>query len=102
VQSGRYAQSNKKYRQSAKGRKCRSARQKANRALKSGKLVAKPCEVCGTTEKVSMHHEDYDRPLDIMWLCHKHHVEADKRKIKRDAQIEFVAHETENMSNKEV
>jgi hypothetical protein len=47
------------------------ARAKAQYALKTGKLIEKPCEVCG--EKAEMHHEDYDKPLEVIWVCNKHH-----------------------------
>ena len=49
------------------------ARSAVRRAVKSGGLVRKPCEVCGTTEKVEAHHEDYSKPLDVRWLCFAHH-----------------------------
>lgn len=43
-------------------------------ALRSGKLVQKPCAVCGS--KIShAHHADYHKPLDVEWLCPKHHKE---------------------------
>lgn len=42
------------------------------RAVKSGRLVKKPCEVCGA-EKVVAHHEDYNKPLHVKWLCTLHH-----------------------------
>lgn len=48
------------------------ARDKARKALRSGKLIRQPCEVCGS-ERVNAHHEDYDKPMDITWLCPKHH-----------------------------
>lgn len=35
-------------------------------------LVQQPCEVCGVSPAV-MHHEDYSKPLEVRWLCHKHH-----------------------------
>ena len=50
-----------------------SARKKVHWAVKTGKLVRKPC-FCGE-EKVFAHHEDYQKPLDVIWLCRKHHVE---------------------------
>ena len=42
------------------------------RALKNGKIKRFPCKVCGE-EKVHGHHEDYNKPLKIIWLCSKHH-----------------------------
>jgi len=46
----------------------------AIRALGVGRLIKKPCEVCGD-EKVEMHHDDYYKPIDVRWLCIKHHNE---------------------------
>lgn len=40
---------------------------------KRGHLVPKPCQNCGSKE-VEMHHEDYDRPLDVTWLCRPCHL----------------------------
>ena len=47
------------------------------RAVKSGKLCKGIlCEECGILDNsLSGHHEDYDRPLDVVWLCgHCHGV----------------------------
>lgn len=44
-------------------------------AVKRGDICRQPCEVCGTTRRVEAHHDDYSRPLDIRWLCFKHHRE---------------------------
>lgn len=41
-------------------------------ALNKGKLIKKPCKVCGT-DNVEGHHIDYSKPLEVMWLCRKHH-----------------------------
>lgn len=41
-------------------------------ALKTGKLIRKPCEVCGDP-KSQAHHHDYSKPLDVKWLCQTHH-----------------------------
>lgn len=50
------------------------------RAVRSGKLVRQPCEVCGKLP-VEAHHEDYTKPLEVHWLCREHHGET--RKIPR-------------------
>ena len=42
---------------------------KANTYKRRGKLVPKPCENCGATKNIQMHHEDYDKPLDVRWFC---------------------------------
>lgn len=42
-------------------------------ALRSGKLIKKPCEVCGK-QKVQAHHSDYTKPLEVQWLCTEHHA----------------------------
>ena len=47
--------------------------------IRNGKLKRQPCEVCGKL-KVEAHHEDYSRPLEINWLCKKHHAERDKER----------------------
>lgn len=48
---------------------------KVHIALKAGRLIKKPCSVCGVTEKVEAHHPDYDYPLEVVWLCRQHHYE---------------------------
>jgi hypothetical protein len=44
-------------------------------AVKRGRIQKLPCFVCGDIETQG-HHPDYDRPLDVIWLCAKHHREA--------------------------
>lgn len=43
-------------------------------ALKTGKLKAEPCFICG--ERAEAHHPDYDAPLAVVWLCPPHHKQA--------------------------
>ncbi len=38
-------------------------------------LPKKPCELCGSTEFIHKHHEDYSKPLDVVYLCAAHHKE---------------------------
>lgn len=42
-------------------------------ALKSGRLVRGSCEICRTGVGVDAHHDDYSKPLDVRWLCRRHH-----------------------------
>lgn len=44
------------------------------RHLKTGNIRKKPCERCGSLN-VHAHHDDYSYPLEVMWLCPKHHWE---------------------------
>lgn len=41
-------------------------------ALRLGLLEKMPCVVCGDP-KSEAHHDCYDRPLDVTWLCRDHH-----------------------------
>ena len=50
------------------------ARDALKYAVRTGKLIRLPCEICGK-EKAEGHHEDYSRPLDVNWLCRMHHAE---------------------------
>ncbi len=42
-------------------------------AVKQGSMVRQPCEVCGA-ERVDAHHDDYEKPLSVRWLCRGHHL----------------------------
>ena len=43
-----------------------------NRAVRNGDIVKQPCEVCGDIE-AEAHHNDYTKPLEVAWLCSRHH-----------------------------
>lgn len=53
-------------------------------AIRSGKLIKQPCEVCGTDVKIEAHHDDYMKPLDVRWLCRFHHQEHHRTVQKED------------------
>jgi ribosomal protein S27AE len=57
-----------------KFRKQNLARRKVYNAIQEGLLVRQPCEICGD-EPADAHHDDYDKPLDVRWLCRKHHMQ---------------------------
>ena len=49
------------------------ARTAVSNAVRDGRLKKMPCKVCGV-ERVEAHHEDYAKPLEVVWLCKKHHA----------------------------
>lgn len=58
-----------------KNREKISASRKVRRAVVSGKLI-KPlnCEICGLEKFLQGHHEDYSKPLQVIWMCAKCHI----------------------------
>lgn len=51
-----------------------AAHNAVSNAIRDGRLARMPCEICGDL-KVHAHHTDYSKPLDVMWLCRRHHLE---------------------------
>jgi ribosomal protein S27AE len=60
-------------------RKKATARAYLNTYLRRGKIERKPCSKCGDLNSQG-HHEDYNKPLDVIWLCRKHHLELHGRR----------------------
>jgi len=54
-----------------------AARLAVREAVRTGQMLRQPCEVCGLA-KAQAHHCDYGKPLDVRWLCTKHHAEWHK------------------------
>lgn len=54
------------------------ANQAVSNAIRDGRLVRGICEVCGSSERVEGHHDDYNKPLSVRWLCFSHHREWHK------------------------
>ena len=55
---------------------------KVRNAVKSGKLYRPDeCHLCGGTTQIEGHHEDYNKALDVLWLCNKCHIYLHKGKL---------------------
>lgn len=86
----KYKETAKRYNQSKRGREVRrkaskkywdanskknSARKKVRTALRNGSMVRpNKCSMCGKQCKPEAHHEDYNKPLDIIWVCKSCHT----------------------------
>lgn len=56
----------------------RQAHGAVRRAIHRGSLKRGPCEICGITHGeggtiIDGNHECYSQPLDVTWLCRRHH-----------------------------
>ena len=50
------------------------AKTKVQYAIKAGKLVRPlQCTFCKRETRLSGHHEDYNKPLEVIWLCSSCH-----------------------------
>lgn len=74
---GRIAASRAKLHYATRNPVKRAAHVTCGNAIRDGKLIRQPCEVCGSA-KAQAHHDDYSKPLDVRWLCSTHHSEWHK------------------------
>ena len=56
------------------------AQWKLQAEVKLGRIKRGNCEQCGQPN-AHAHHDDYSKPLEVRWLCNKHHREL-HRKLK--------------------
>lgn len=49
------------------------ARQKLNDAVGSGSMEVQICSIANCKIIGEAHHEDYSKPLEVIWLCKLHH-----------------------------
>lgn len=64
--------------------------------IKKGKIVRpNHCETCGIECKPYAHHDDYEKPLDVRWLCQSCDRAAHRQQKEAQAKmtIEYNTHE---------
>jgi len=42
-------------------------------AIRDKKIIKGKCLICNTDKNIQGHHFDYSKPLEVWWLCIKHH-----------------------------
>lgn len=79
-----------------------NVRQRAEYAMRKGKIKRGICEVCGDPNTHG-HHTDYSKVYQLTWLCAKHHLSLHRKmskgkinKIKK--RVEAVTHEEQNLT----
>ena len=64
----KHAESSKRYRSAYPEKK--KAHRNVEHAIKSGMIIRPTtCAICGSTDNVQYHHDDYSKPLDVIPLC---------------------------------
>jgi len=58
-------------------RKCHTI---VNNMITLGKFKRLPCIICGKV-KSEAHHEDYSKPLEVIWYCRQHHKDYHNKKL---------------------
>lgn len=85
----RYGEDNHFYRGGSKSAKY--AQHKVEKAIKAGLLKPKSCEVCGDKgvfkdgrSSIQAHHDNYNKPLEVRWLCQRCHHEWHKNNTAKE------------------
>lgn len=63
-----------KYLKNKKNKVKIEARKLYLKAIKDGIIKRKPCIICATV-KSEGHHYDYTKPLNVIWVCKRHHAD---------------------------
>lgn len=70
----------RKYASTPRGMASMQARMAVRNEIRNGRMVRKPCEKCGNP-KSQAHHHDYSKPLEVQWLCIRHHMMVHGRRV---------------------
>jgi hypothetical protein len=55
------------------------ARAKLNYYVRVGKIKKpKRCTICTKIKKLDGHHQDYSKPLEVIWCCRSCHADVEK------------------------
>ena len=90
----------KEYRKTDKGKETRRKEYKAyvkrhpekhnarnifSKAIRAGKVIQPEfCSICNQKCLIQGHHEDYSKPLDVIWCCHLCHTDIHNNKRKKE------------------
>lgn len=66
----------------AKFREKHLARKRTRYAIKVGMLKKESCILCGDP-KTEAHHEDYSKPLEVIWFCKPHHLKYHRNQLSK-------------------
>jgi hypothetical protein len=64
-----------------------AARRTVNNAIRDGRITRQNCH-CGQFGEA--HHPDYTKPLEVIWLCRKHHEDLHRNVIGIDFKPELL------------
>lgn len=56
----------------------RKVRRQAGIAVQHGTILRGPCGICNAS-RAEMHHDNYDNPLDVRWLCRSCHARLHRK-----------------------
>ena len=72
----------------------RAATRAYRKAIAEGEIEpASECEACGRQGRLHGHHEDYVRPLDVIWLCPLCHSWAHRQRAWFERSLHRLASE---------